>query len=456
MPTYQIVEAPADSAVGYRPYGAAADLWLCKRPEVIIAGPAETGKTRIALEKLDALLWKYPRAQAVMVRKRYTDMPGSCIQTYEQKVLGAWDSSLNDGAGGFDQAQTPVTKYGGEKPQFYDYPHGARLWVAGLDKPGKVLSSERDFIYVNQAEELELSDWETLTTRATGRAGHAPYAQVFGDCNPGPANHWILERAAAGQLLMIHSRHEDNPTLFDQESGEITPQGERTMAVLDGLTGVRKSRLRFGHWVSAEGLVYEEEWNPDLHLIPPFEIPKSWQRVRLVDFGYVNPFVCLWAALDEDKRMYIYRQLYMTRRTVRAHAEKIKELSRGEVITTTVCDHDAEDRATLEENGIRTITAFKAISPGIQAVKERLKLQGDGRPRFFILMGSLVEKDPELVAAHLPTCLEDEFPVYIWADNKKKDIPVDENNHAMDSLRYGVAWADNTGQKKAGTFGRRK
>jgi hypothetical protein len=127
---YVILEAPADSTVeGYQPYGVAADLWMCKAHEVIVSGPAETGKTRAALEKLNALLWKYPKAQAVMVRKRYTDMPGSCIQTWEKKVLG---DSLSDNG--------PITKFGGEKPQFYDYPNKSRLWIGGLDNPGKTLS----------------------------------------------------------------------------------------------------------------------------------------------------------------------------------------------------------------------------------------------------------------------------------------------------------------------------
>jgi hypothetical protein len=107
----------------------------------------------------------------------------------------------------------------------------------------------------NQAEELSLADWETLTTRVTGRAGNAPYAQLIGDCNPGPEHHWIRTRPQLQPLL--ESRHEDKPVLWDAERQEWTEQGIRTLAVLDALTGVRKERLRHGRWVSAEGAVFD-------------------------------------------------------------------------------------------------------------------------------------------------------------------------------------------------------
>jgi phage terminase large subunit len=428
--TYSIVEAPADSDVeAYQPFGAVADLWLCKAHECILAGPAETGKTHGALEKLNLLLWKYPKAQAVMVRKQYSDMPGSCIQTWEKKVLG---DSLGE--------KGPITSYGGEKPQFYDYPNGSRLWIGGLDKPGKVLSSERDFIYVNQAEELQLEDWETLTTRATGRAGNAPYSQILGDCNPGSRTHWILERANEGKLTLLHSRHEDNPTLFDPATGAITERGKITLAILDNLTGLRHSRLRLGQWVSAEGQIYTD-YDPAVHLIDPIPIGGDWRRFRVIDFGLARPLVCNWYTVDPDGRMYLYRQIYMTGRTVATHSRQIKSLSEGERIEQTICDHDAEDRQTLAENGIPNIGAEKDVLWGIGKVQDRLKKQSDGRPRLFIFKNSLVEVDQSLKLEHRPYATEQEFDGYIWADTQREQ-PVKADDHGMDNIRYACAYAD--------------
>lgn len=427
MTIYKIVESTQD---GFQPYGAAADFWMCKAHESILSGPAETGKTRSALELVNLLLWKYPGAQGAMIRKQYADMPGSCIQTWEKKVLG---DTLSDAG--------PITKYGGEKPQFYTYPNGSRLWIGGLDKPGKTLSSERDFFYINQTEELELEDWETILTRATGRAGNMPYTRVMGDCNPGSQSHWILERERENKLKLYHSRHEDNPTLFDPQTGEMTKQGEISLAILDGLSGVRYQRLRLGKWVSAEGQIYTD-YSQGIHLIDPFTIPADWRRFRCIDFGLSHPFVCGWWVVDGDGRLYLYRQIYMTGRTVATHSKQIKELSEGEHIEQTVCDHDAEDRLTLAENGIPNIAALKDVSRGIGKVQDRLKNKIDGKPRLFIFRNSLVEIDQSLKDTKKPYATEQEFDSYIWADTQKEQ-PVKKDDHGMDMTRYAVMYTDN-------------
>lgn len=404
-------------------------LWESKHHEVILSGPYQTGKTFAALHKLHTLLCLHKGCNALMVRKTRNSILSSAVVTYTQKVLPF--------PPGHDLC--PIEKYGGERPEFFIYPNGSRLTVGGLDDADKYLSAEYDYIYVNQAEEIVLDAWEKLVGRATGRAGNAPWTQVFGDCNPGPPNHWIKNRAA---LLLLETRHEDNPSLHD--GADWTELGRKSLAILDGLTGLRYKRGRLGLWVGAEGVVYE--FDPTIHLIPRFAIPASWQRVRVVDFGFSNPFVCLWIALDGDGRMYVYRQLYMTQRTVRVHAQQIKEFSAGEKFTATIADHDAEDRATLHENGIQTIAAQKAVTVGIEKVQERLKVQGDGKPRLFVLQDGLLEIDPALAEKYHPLCLEDEFAVYTYPEGKDgkpvKEEPVKMYDHSLDALRYAVMYFD--------------
>jgi PBSX family phage terminase large subunit len=429
---YVIAELKDTEAGGFAPRGAARRLWGGREFETIVSGPAETGKTWGCLQYADALLWKYPGAQGVMARKVYSTLVGSAVRTYK-RILGT---------------DSPVKAYGGEHPQWFDYPNGSRLWLAGLDNPGKALSSERDFVYVNQTEELALDDWETLATRCTGRGAVMPYTRLFGDCNPGPPHHWIKQRAREGKLLLLESRHEDNPTLYD-EQGTQTVQGERTMGILDSLTGVRKLRLRHGKWAQAEGVVYET-FDSNVHVVPRRPIPREWARIRSIDFGYTNPFVCQWWAIDPDGRAYLYREIYRTKRLVQEHAGRIVELSAGEHYETTIADHDAEDRATLDKYGIPTEPAKKWVSPGIQAVTDRLKVSGDGRPRLFVMSGALVESDPDLVDAKLPYCTEHEFEAYSWPKDKdgkpKKEDPEKKHDHGMDAMRYAIAYLDKIGR----------
>lgn len=443
--TYAAIQVDDNSRLGLRFYGGAAEFWRYKGPEAILEGPYETGKTIAALTKLHALLCKYPKARALMLRKTYQSLVQSAVVTYEKKVLPFPPEDSRSG----------VKKYGGERPEFYDYPNGSRLVVGGLDNASKVLSAEYDFIYVNQAEEVSQNDWETLTGRATGRAGNAPYTQVFGDCNPDVPTHWILHRQ---RLRRFRQLHEHNPMLFDQRTGEITEQGKRSLATLDALTGIRYKRGRLGLWVAAEGQVYED-FDPAVHVIDPFPIPADWRRIISVDYGYVNPFVAQWWAIDHDGRMYLYREIYMTRRIVQDHTAQMLALSGSERIEAVVADHDAEDRATMLRHGIKTIPAKKEIKPGIEAVQARLRKAGDGKPRLFLFRDALVEADRALYREYpgdlFPVCTEQEFPAYVWAktaDGKPgKEVPVDLDNHGMDAARYAVRYVD-APRRKASSF----
>jgi phage terminase large subunit len=409
----------------------------CQAPEVLLIGPAETGKTIALLWKLHRIAFKYSNASLVILRKTLTSTYGTVLRTFQEKVVGETGLKLC------------VDTYGGEKAQWFDYPNGSRIWVAGLDKSSRILSAEHDIIYVNQAEELTMDDWETLTTRTTGRAGHIPHPQTIGDANPTYPSHWMYKRET---IRRFYSWHRDNPTLYDGQ--EWTRQGEETLRRLANLTGLRRVRLFEGKAAQAEGVVYED-WNEAIHVIEPFAIPDDWRRFRVVDFGFTNAFVCQWWAVDHDGRMYLYREIYHTKRLVEDHARQIVALSEGERVEATVCDHDAEDRATLERHGVPTIAAQKAVTVGIQAVQARLRVQKDDKPRLYVFRGALVELDPELDTEHKPTCTKDEFAGYIWEktpDGKpNKETPHKADDHGMDAVRYGVMYLDNETQSSGET-----
>ena len=91
----------------------------------MLSGPAETGKTFAVLYKVDTFLRSYPGAQVTIARKVRATMYGSVLKTYDR---------IRAIKGG-------VMPFGGQMPEWYDYPNGSRLWVAGLDNPGKALSS---------------------------------------------------------------------------------------------------------------------------------------------------------------------------------------------------------------------------------------------------------------------------------------------------------------------------
>lgn len=423
----------------YVPRGAARAMLTDRSPELLLDGPAGTGKSRACLEKLLLCAIKYPGMRALIVRQTLVSLTDSAMVTWQEHVAKEM------------LATGQMTYFGGSRKEAAQYrlANGSQIMLAGMDKPSKVMSTEYDLCYVQELTELTLKAWLSLSTRM--RNPVMPYRQLLADCNPDADTHWVNQRANSGATTRLVSRHVDNPVYFNDD-GTMTPAGAEYMARLDALTGVTRLRLRDGLWVSAEGVIYEG-WNPGIHVVdkvhaPGGRIPLHWPRFWVVDFGYTNPFVWQCWARDDDGRLYMYREIYHTRRTVKDHAAKIKSLlirKDGTWIepkpVKIICDHDAEDRATLEQElGLPTTAATKTVKDGIDAVMARMVPAGDGRPRIFVLRDALVEKDQALALAMRPTRTAEEFPVYVW--NEAKDQPVKEHDHGMDTTRYMVADQD--------------
>src|SRR5262249_51460015 len=130
----------SDAGRRYRPRGAPLKLWTDRSPEVLVSGPAGTGKSRACLEKLHACCLRWPGCRWLIVRKTRESLTESALVTFEEKVL----------------AEGSPIRLGPQRRmrQAYHYPNGSEVVVGGLDKPSKVMSTEYDGIYVQEAIEL--------------------------------------------------------------------------------------------------------------------------------------------------------------------------------------------------------------------------------------------------------------------------------------------------------------
>lgn len=423
----------------FAPRGAARALFTDKADEILLSGPAGTGKSRACLEKLNICALKYAGMRGLIVRKTGVSLTETGLVTYRKHVI---NELLATGA---------VQWFGGSQsePAQFRYSNGSAILVGGMDRATKIMSSEYDMIFVQEAIELTLTDWESLTTRL--RNGVMPYQQLIADTNPDADVHWLNQRAKGGKVHMLESRHADNPMLID-DAGQRTERGEAYLTKLDHLTGVRRLRLRDGKWVTAEGVVYES-FDRNIHLVDRFDVPHDWPRYWGVDFGFNHPFVLQRWAEDPDGRLYLYAERYLTGMIVEDHARAVlKEVTdrkgqwREPRPRAVICDHDAEDRATLSRHlGLTTVAAKKDVSTGIQAVEARLKVAGDGLPRLFLMRDTVRHKDPAQVDKAKPACTADEFSVYIWdvgAGGMVKEQPRKEDDDGLDALRYVVAHRD--------------
>lgn len=424
-----MIDNPPREQRPYKRYGAAHTMWRSGKPEVLLSGPAGTGKSRACLEKLYHCADKYPGMRGLICRKTRESITQTVMVTWEQKVLPAgW-------------VENKTVRFNTTEQQ-YELPNGSIIAVAGLDKASKIMSSEWDLIYVPEATELLKDDWEALTTRL--RNGVMPYQQLIADCNPSYPTHWLKLRADRGDVQMLESRHEDNPS--------VTPE---YLAKLDKLTGVWKLRLRDGKWSAAEGVVYPE-WNRDIHLVSRKHL-QEWgvlteglainrevikQVLASVDWGYTNPGALQVYGIDGDGRAYLLRECYQTEKTVDEYWVPLaKQLKQEYGITHFICD--PSEPAYIEQfnkAGLNAVKATNAIAPGINNVQARLKEAGDGRPRLYVYEYALQEQDRKREANHEPWCLEQEIEGYSWPVAKNgqavKEVPIKVNDHACDAMRY--------------------
>jgi terminase large subunit-like protein len=433
----------------YQPRGAAREILECRDPEVLLSGPAGTGKSRAALQKMHLVALKYPGMRGLIVRKTLASLGSTSLVTWREHVV---PEALRAGILAF---------HGGsrEEAAAYRYANGSRVVVGGMDKPTKIMSSEYDMVFVEEAIELTDTDWESITTRL--RNGRMPYQQLIASTNPAQPTHWLKLRCDAGSCTMLHSKHEDNPVLFNDD-GTMTERGTAYLATLDRLTGVRYQRLRKGLWVAAEGLVFED-WDPAVHVIPWFNPPKDWPRWWVVDFGFRHAMVVSFWAQDPDGRLYNYREFYRRGVLVEDMARRILDEVCPEDPATgerkwleprpvaVITDHDAEDRATLERHlEFSTVAAHKSVSDGIQAVAVRLRPDGSGKPQILFMADAVLDgRQKSIVDAGQPASTIEEFAGYVWdtgGGKKITEMPLKIFDDGIDTARYMVAQMDIVGR----------
>lgn len=191
----------------------------------------------------------------------------------------------------------------------------------------------------------------------------------------------------------------------------------------DAYTGDFARQELDGDFVAFEGLIYPE-FHRDTHVTSEAHGNYSYY-VAGVDWGYANPGVILVFGVDGDGRITLVREEYQRRRRIEEWAALARSLHDTYVIQTFYCDPAEPDFIqAFESAGVAAVAANNDVLPGIQAVKNRLVVRGDGRPRL------------RLSAEAVQTAVE--FEQYAWMENRDgvRDAPKKTNDHALDALRY--------------------
>ena len=70
----------------YKPRGGCKEIFDLREEEVLISGPAGTGKSRACLEKIFAVCLATPNVRALILRKTLASLSASALETWRKYV----------------------------------------------------------------------------------------------------------------------------------------------------------------------------------------------------------------------------------------------------------------------------------------------------------------------------------------------------------------------------------
>lgn len=299
-----------------------------------------------------------------------------------------------------------------------EFANNCQVHCLSTHYPQSLLGREVDWIVLCEAAHIDREAYERfLRARLATREG-----RLLVPTTPRGRN-WIVdlyERGLGGQPLWESFRFAtwDNPSIAASEI-EAARQ-ELAAEVFDEQYG--------GAFVARAGRVYTE-FEPAVHVMPARPEPgtRFWHGV---DFGFTNPFVCLWVALDADDRLLVFDEHCASRLTLAAHAQEIRRRddewrAQGLICAGGVADPAGRDqREELGRLGVTLNGAENGLLAGINAVRQRLAPRPDGTRGLRI--------DPRCVN------LVREFESYCFEDAAGGDeaLPHKRNDHCLDALRY--------------------
>ena len=342
---------------------------------------------------------------------------------------------------------------------------------------GQFLSAEYDLVWFDEATQFA-PEWmlsvigRLRTTIDKARLGARPHALFT--TNPGSQGHaWFYERFVKpteyGRKVVVYdiaegmerarvSRVFDAPADPVEAAAFAVPeQGDDEITVgfvpskatdnpwidrgyrryLSALPETERRQKRDGDWDTFSGQFFSE-WDRDVHVVEPFEIPAGWVRARGLDYGYADPFACVWGAWSNDGALFVYRELYGSRMTPLVQAQWVAALSVGADGRPERYQHTVADPSVFSKTGVGEPVAAQWRDAGLHVVRanndrvsgwavlrEYLRAkEPDGRPSLFVFS----------------TCVDTVRTVPLMQQSKSKpeDLDTKSDDHLVDALRYLV------------------
>ena len=401
--------------------GPQTDFLAAPEKDVLYGGAAGGGKSYAML--IDPLRFAHRSAHRALILRRSMPELRELIDKSRELYPKAF----------------PGCKYK-EVEKLWNFPSGAKVEFGFLERDADVYRYQgQAYSWIGFDEITHLPTefgWNYLASRLrTTDPEIVPYMRCT--ANPGGVGAtWVKKRyidpyppneSFIGEdnltRKFIPARLDDNPYLA---------KDGRYEEMLKALPATQRRQLLEGNWDVNEGAAFTE-FEIDIHVVTPFEIPISWERVKGIDYGYASESSCIWGAVDpSDGTLIIYRELYQKGLTGVDLGERITQMELGDpysvqgVLDTAAWARTGTTGPTVGESLVRAghklRRADKNRIQGKIQIHEYLKVQQSGRPRLQIL-----NTCPNLIRELQSIPLDRSNP---------EDVDTHAPDHAYDALRY--------------------
>jgi phage terminase large subunit len=184
---------------------------------------------------------------------------------------------------------------------------------------------------------------------------------------------------------------------------------------------------------SVQGAVYPS-FSRDIHLMKPMDMPQDLTYYGAIDFGW-HTTAFLLIGVDKDQTWYVVDEVYGKEETLDQVLPRIRNIIGDKRLVFLVADSANRDAVEVMSRELPTVGINKAndergYATGIGLVTEKLapRIQLVGLPKPSLFIGSNCKNFIfELESYRFPEDKPDRNPT---------DIPVKENDHGPDALRY--------------------
>lgn len=343
----------------------------------ICYGGARGGGKSWAMRTKDVLLaLKYPGIQILLLRRTLAELQENHINVL-QKMF----------------ANKPTVGYYRDAKKELIFTNGSRIKLGYCENEKDVLQYQGqayDVICLEEATLFTEFQFQALTEslRPSGQCKVAFRPRMYFTCNPGGVGHVWVKRLFIDRDYTTNENPDDYvfiaAKVFDNEF--LMKTDPDYVQTLMNLPEDRRKAMLDGNWDVYDGQ-YFKEFNRDIHVIEPFEIPPHWKIYFTMDYG-LDMLAGYWIAMDTEGNAFVFREVAQSDLIVSEAAAMIKQ-NTHEKIYSYLAPPDMWSRRQETGKSVADLFAMSGITlsktsnnrvDGWLSMKEWLKIVNRKQP----------------------------------------------------------------------------